>query len=214
MKEEKDPKKNFFHWLDKEKPFVSYLVFIRRAYTDNLKNFMIKLGLIVAGVVSVSLLVDWLTPFESWGMILRSFILVPGSIALFTLLYIFSVFMHNIMSNRDPQWRAFRSRLSANWRLRVSIVVAVFIIILIMGTEHAIGYTLVSSFYGALFLSLLAFIRMTSYEIQLKENGVIDPRDIENKRLTYDRLNSPKLSRKEKKKAAQEQKANNQSQNL
>lgn len=187
---EQTTKRNKFAWLDKDKPFISYLVMLRKQYNTNFKQFFTVTGISLVVFIVIAALIDIFTPFTQLFMVLRSLMLIPGSLLFFSLLYNVSIFLSNVMKARDPQWIPFRFRLSYAWRVRIAIVAAVFLIVLIYGGEFDAAYTARSALYASLFLSLLAFIRMTSKEADLRKYGIPDPRDIENKRKTYEMRSS------------------------
>lgn len=158
-----------------------FLIWIRLQYTKDPRAFLIKFGAITAALFVIDVLVDSLVPFGGpYGvyMLLRSLLLIPTILSVFTLGYALSIFGHRTQMENNPRWVAYRARYSPMWRRRIAIIGAAVLLVLVVGSNQGPVYTVSSSLIGAAALALVSFIRMTKEEVEREEFGVPDPRDL------------------------------------
>lgn len=156
--------------------FRRLLLRLRKQYLFNRAKF---LPLVIASVVvtaAISVAVDILLPWGSWFMVLRTIILVPTAIAIFTLGYCGTLAYHFYRS-RDQSWTSIRGRYSPTWRQRISMVIGAILLVLIYAIAMKPGYTLMSSIIVAIVIGLFVFMRKTSNEMNREDLGIPDARD-------------------------------------
>lgn len=171
--------------------FRKALVRIRREYNQEPKRLYIFSAAVVAILSSISLLIDYLLPFEGLGNVIRSIILIPTSAAIFVLGYAVSLLMHYAKIGQEREWIPYRLRLSPTWRRRVSAIIAAFLVVLTYASGFRVGYTLISSIFVAIVIALFAFMRLTKEEAAREKFGIPDVRDVRHnahmKKLSQDR---------------------------
>lgn len=158
--------------------FRKFLIRLRKAYYRDGKKFFTVGGGVVAALVLLTLLADWLLPFATWGTVLRSALLVPTAAAIFSVGYGVSLRLHDSQVASDPTWAPYRSRFSPTRRLQIAAVVAAVLFVFAYASTRGVGYTLVSSLLTAVGLALLAFVRTTHEEAKRQKLGVPDARDL------------------------------------
>ncbi len=157
------------------------LMRLRDERSSNRKKSLIVLSVFVGMLSVISFLIDFLLPFGSWYMVIRSLLLVPTALSIFSLSYMISLDLHYIRQEHTEGWVPFRLRYSPTWRLRIAAIVFAVLIVFVYASKQAVGYTFFSSVVAASVLALLAFIRTTKQEAQRIKLGIPDSRD-----LTYD----------------------------
>ena len=158
--------------------FRKFLVRIRREYHQNPKRLFIGSFLSTLIFVGLGLLADAFLPFESFGNVVRSIVLIPTSISMFVLGYAISLFMHYARVSSDPNWTPYRLRLSPSWRRRVSAVVGAMMFVVIYANGFRVGYTPTSSVAVAIAIALFAFMRTTKEEAAREQFDIPDVRDV------------------------------------
>jgi len=183
------------NWLRK------LLIEVRRRYgVDPFKSFWVLLAATVA-TGGISLLLDALTPFSSYWMLIRSIWLIPTTLSTFALLYLASIYIHNVRVNANPEWIAYRARYSQKTRIQFSIIAASLLLVGIYVIPKQMGYTFLSALIASGIVGVLAFVRATSAEQKRQKLGIPDSRDI-----AYDFYERAYLREQERKKAAQRKK--------
>lgn len=158
--------------------FRKFLVRIQKEYHQNPRRLYLYSSIIVFGLVVISVLIDSFVPFGGWFTIIRSVLLVPLSISIFILGYSVAIFLHYSQMNQNPNWQAYRLRMSVRWRRRLAIVIGALLLVLVYGAGYSIFYTVFSSVFVACIIALCAFIRTTREERNLEEFNLPDSRDI------------------------------------
>lgn len=158
--------------------FRKFLVRIKREYNTNSKRLFLYSILSSLLFVGIGLLVDAFVPFNSWGNLIRTLILIPTSLSLFILGYGISLYQHYKKIDTDPYWVPFRARLSPTWRRRAALIVAAVLLVGIYANSQTIGYTPVSSLFASIGIAMVAFIRTTKEESRREEFDIPDERDV------------------------------------
>lgn len=181
-----------------------FLVRLRREYYGDAKTFFLKAGGVTAVLALLTLLVDWLLPFNSWAMLLRSALLVPTAVAIFAVFYGVSLRLHSTQVASRDDWIPFRARFSQRWRLQIAAVIMAFLFVFTYAATRGVGYTLTSSVIGAIGIGLLAFVRSTKDEAKRTRLGVPDARDVsyDARKRAYEREREAKKAAKARKSAA------------
>lgn len=175
--------------------FRKALIWIKKQNNTDQKRFLLITGAIFITSLILSLVVDYFTPFYGLWMFIRSIILIPLSLTIFTLSYSLSLYLHKRMIENNPEWVSFRARFSPTWRNRISIIIGAFLLLIIYVSQEKVGYTLVSSTIIAVVIALFAFMRKTKDEKIRSELGVPDERDIEYKKLVEELEEEQKRSK-------------------
>lgn len=158
--------------------FRKALIRIRREYNVNPKALFMYSALASLLTVVIGIVADIFLPFESWGNVVRSVILIPTAASLFTLSYAVSLFMHYSRINSNPDWVPFRLRMSPSWRRRISAIVGAVLLVIMYASGFRIGYTPISSIFVAIAIGLFAFMRTTREEAAREEFNIPDVRDV------------------------------------
>lgn len=154
------------------------LIRLRREYNTRLPRFLLVVGGVLVLSVTAGFLVDSFLPFSGWWNALRSLILIPLSLSLFSLGYVYSIYKHNKKMENDPHWVPYRSRFTLLWRRRIAAIIAAVLFVLVYGSGFSIFYTLISSVFVALGIALFAFIRPNREESLREELSIPDARDL------------------------------------
>jgi len=157
--------------------FRKALVRIRKEYNLNPKRLFLYSGIAALICSLLGILSDVLLPFELWGNIIRSLVLIPTSISMFVFGYGVSLFLHYARIADNPEWQPFRLRFSPTWRRRISAIVAAMMFVGIYANGFRIGYTVIASLFVALAIGLFAFMRTTKEESKREELNLPDIRD-------------------------------------
>lgn len=158
--------------------FRKFLVRIKREYNTNRTKLFLYSVLSSLLFIGIGCLADAFIPFNSWGNVIRTAILIPTSISMFIFGYALSLKMHYKKTDTDPYWIPFRARLSPTWRRRSALILGAFLIVGIYANNQAIGYTAISSLFVAIAIAMIAFIRTTKEEARREEFDIPDDRDI------------------------------------
>lgn len=158
--------------------FRRFLVRIKREYNSNKKRLFLYSILASVLFVAMGLLADAFIPFNSWGNIIRTVILIPTTLSIFIAGYATSLHLHYKKIDSDPSWVPYRARLSPTWRRRTALIVGAFLLVGIYANSATIGYTPISSVFAAIVVSMIAFIRTTREEAQREEYDIPDERDV------------------------------------
>ena len=134
------------------------------------------LGFLVLGAASVAL--DILLPFESWFNFLRSALLIPLSLIVFTLGYWITCWRVDAKRALDPEYMTLREKVSPMWRRRFAIIAAAVALLLAYTSMDTVGMTVSGSFVVALVIGAVTFARMTTTEKKRESIGVPDKRDL------------------------------------
>lgn len=158
--------------------FRKALMRIRRMYYTDLKRSLViaLLGFLVLGAASVAL--DILLPFESWFNFLRSALLIPLSLIVFTLGYWTTCWRVDAKRALDPEYMTLREKVSPMWRRRFAIIAAAVALLLAYTSMDTVGMTISGSFVVALVIGAVTFARMTTTEKKREAIGVPDKRDL------------------------------------
>lgn len=158
--------------------FRKALMRIRRMYYTDLKRSLViaLLGFLVLGAASVAL--DILLPFESWFNFLRSALLIPLSLIVFTLGYWITCWRVDAKRALDPEYMTLREKVSPMWRRRFAIIAAAVALLLAYTSMDTVGMTVSGSFVVALVIGAVTFARMTTTEKKRESIGVPDKRDL------------------------------------
>lgn len=162
-------------------PFRKALIWIRDKQRNNAGNlyFFAACGFIAFAIIAV--LVDSFAPWEGWGMVIRSFLMLPLAAFSFAGLYAFSLEMSEKRSTEakvnDEEWTPFRLRYSPKFRRNISFIIGAVGFVLIYALNDFTGYTVVASFTVTLIIALVAFCRYTRSESKRAELSIPDPRD-------------------------------------
>jgi glucan phosphoethanolaminetransferase (alkaline phosphatase superfamily) len=156
--------------------FRRLLVAIRNEYLYQRKRLFVvsAVASVLLGALSVGL--DFLLPWQSWGMVLRTLLLIPTAASIFVLGYA-AVIGYCFFKAQDETWVSLRSRYSPTWRQRISMVIGALLFVMIYAITMKPGYTLTSSIIVAIVIGLFVFMRKTSLEINREELGIPDARD-------------------------------------
>lgn len=157
--------------------FRKALVRIRKEYNQNPKRLFLYSGLSILVCSLFGVLSDFVLPFVLWGNLIRSLILIPTAISMFTFGYGVSLFMHYAKLESDPNWMPYRLRFSPSWRRRMSLIAAALMFVGIYANGFRIGYTIIASVFVALTIALFAFMRTTREESRREELNLPDSRD-------------------------------------
>ena len=179
-----------------------FLIRLRKEYYADVRKFYIRFGGVAAVLAIVTLLADWLLPFGGWGTLVRSFLLVPTAVAIFSTAYGLSLYLHEAQLRANEDWRPYRARFSPRWRLQISAVVGALLFVFAYASTRGVGYTLTSSIIGAVIVALFAFVRTTREESKRVKLGIPDARDVayDARRRQYERDLQAKKDAKERKK--------------
>lgn len=154
------------------------LVYLRREYNTNLRQILMIAGGVFALTLILGVLLDVFAPFERWWNVLRSAVLIPQTVSIFTLMYLGALYLHYQRLQIQEDWEPYRLRFSVRLRRQMAAVGGAIIFVFIYATSFGPGYTFMSSFLLALVIGLLAFIRPTQKEFVREEYGLPDSRDI------------------------------------
>lgn len=157
--------------------FRKALVRIRREYNTNPRNLFLYSLIAVLIFSGLGVVADIFLPFEMWGNLVRSLILIPTSAAMFILSYAVSLFLHYGRTRGNPEWIPYRSRFSPSWRRRIALVIAAFLAVAMYANDFRVGYTAISAVIVTIAIALFAFIRTTKEEANREELGLPDSRD-------------------------------------
>lgn len=157
--------------------FRKALVRIRKEYNEDPKRLFMYSGIASLICILVGLGLDFFLPFELWGNVIRSLVLIPSSISMFVFGYGFSLFLHYAKLESDPDWTPFRLRYSPTWRRRIAIIAGAFMFVGMYANGFRIGYTALASLFVALVIALFAFMRTTREETKREELNLPDSRD-------------------------------------
>ncbi len=179
------------------KLFRSQLQKLKMEFINNSKRmWLIALGAALISTV-LGVLADWLLPWVSFGMILRSIILIPSAVSYFAVGYGLMLLYYNKRMG-DSNWVPIRARFSPIWRVRLSVIVGALLLVMIYASnQQHIGYTAGSSLIAAFIISLFVFMRKTTQELKRETLGIPDPRDIAANAYKIKRANEMKLKLKQ-----------------
>lgn len=185
------------------------LVWLRDEFDERRKDLLVKVfvAVLVCGLVTV--LVDTLLPFGGIPNLLRSLLLVPTSIAIFSLAYVASLWLHGQRMEHDEDWVPYRARFSPSWRRRIAVVLAALLLVLAQAIEPGPAYTFTSSILGAIIIATMAFLRTSKQEASREELGIPDSRDViyDAEKRRFEREQALKRASKRSAKADREKKA-------
>lgn len=160
-------------------------VYFRRLLIDLRRRFNIDrsratLGLMgaVFATIVICVLFDTFVPTSGFGNIVRSLLLIPASLVLFSTGYFISLGLNEKRTLENPDWLPYRARYSQRVRIQFSIVFGAFLFVLLYIIPKNQGYTLYSSLLAAGVLGILAFTRQTSAEQKRSKLGIPDSRDV------------------------------------
>lgn len=156
--------------------FRRLLLKLRKQYLFNKPKFLPLSILSVVVFSIISLGIDFLLPWGSWGMVIRTIVLIPTAISIFVLGYS-GVLAYHFYQSRDRSWTPLRGRYSPTWRQRISMIIGAVLLVLIYAIAMKPGYTLMSSAIIAVVIGLFVFMRKTSNEMNREELGIPDARD-------------------------------------
>lgn len=154
------------------------LINIRKISKGNRQKYFAVTGTALAILIGIAVIIDSLLPFEGWLTLLRSALVIPISLLMFSFGYALSVFLYEMQMQKNDDWVPFRLRFSLNWRRRIAIIAGAIIFLFIYATSPSPLYTTMSSAYIAIILAVLAFIRPTNAESIREELNIPDVRDI------------------------------------
>ncbi len=157
--------------------FRKFLSLLRREYNGYAKRYFLVAGAGLLLSALLSLLVDFLIPFEGFWNALRSLMLIPTTLSIFALGYGSALFLHERQVATNPEWVPFRKRFSPLWRRNISLIAGALIIIFVYALGQRPGYTLFSSAFVAIVIGLFAFMRTTREEALREELSLPDSRD-------------------------------------
>jgi len=158
------------------KNFREALLLIRDWFLTDRKKLFLIAGAASAILGLITVAADLFLPWGSWGMVARTLLLVPTSVALFVLGYAGAIWW-TFFKARDPEWTNVRARFSPTWRQRISAIIAAILLVVIYAVTTRPGYTLTSSVIVAVIIGLFVFMRKTVAEINREELGIPDARD-------------------------------------
>lgn len=162
--------------------FRKSLLYIRKNYNtkDTRVRFLSIWGAVFLFGVLAGVAVDIFLPFEQWWNVLRAALVIPTAAAGFILAYSFSLFLHYRKVSQDYSWEPYRARLSAMWRRRIAAIIAtVGVVILYANSIHpSYAYTLLTTLFAVLIISLFAYIRPSREEARREALDIPDARDI------------------------------------
>ena len=152
------------------------LIWLRKNLYKNTNKTYLVAFVVLTLSAGAGILMDYFLPFNVWYNILRVFSAVPTSLALFTVFYGASL---NLGDKRmkDEDWVPLRERFSYSWRVRISLIIGAFLVLIAYGTQKTLVYTLISAFVLTTIVSLLVFSRKTRIEQIQEEYGLPDSRD-------------------------------------
>lgn len=156
--------------------FRRLLVRIRNEYIYNRTKLFAYSGAASALLALLTVGLDFILPWETWGMVIRTILLIPTAVAIFVLGYS-GVLAYCFFKAQDETWTSLRARYSPTWRQRISMVIGAVLFVLIYAISMRPGYTLVSSVIVAIVIGLFVFMRKTSIEMNREELGIPDARD-------------------------------------
>lgn len=154
------------------------LVRLRDEFDSDSRRLYLLTGLAALGFALITLLVDWLLPFGGLFNLLRSLLLVPTAVSIFSFAYGVSLYFHLQRLENDEEWIPYRARFSPAWRRRIAVIVGAVLIVLAQGGGPGVGYTLTAAIIGAVVIAVLAFIRTSKQEASREELGIPDSRDV------------------------------------
>jgi len=156
--------------------FRRLLVQLRNQYLYNRKRLFVYSGAASALLAAITIGIDFVLPFASWGMLIRTLLLIPTSVAIFVLGYS-AVIAYTFYKADDENWTSLRAKYSPTWRQRISMVIGAILFVLVYAISMKPGYTLTSSIIVAIVIGLFVFMRKTTVEINREELGIPDARD-------------------------------------
>lgn len=177
------------------------LVWLRDEYDRDRKQLLIRLLAAFLVCALVDTLVDLFFAMEGPANILRSLLLVPTSIAIFSLAYVASIATHKKRVEENPAWVPYRLRFSPSWRLRMGLITAAVLLVFAQAVPKDTGYTLSSSAIGACVIAIFAFLRRSNAEVAREELGIPDARDViyDARKREFEREQARKKAAKKKK---------------
>jgi len=158
--------------------FRRFLVRIKKEYNTNRKNLFLFSTLASVLFILIGIAADLFIPFNSWGNLIRTLILIPTATSMFIWGYSIAIHNHYKKIETDPMWVPFRARLSPTWRRRTALIVGAVLVVGVYANSQSIGYTPISSLFTAIVIGLVAFIRTTREEARREEFDIPDERDI------------------------------------
>lgn len=194
--------------------FRKFLIWIKKERNKNAKKLYLLSFLASLLGVLIGTALDLFVPFNSWGNVSRTAVLLPTMVSMFIFGYAISIHLHNKRISEDPLWQPYRARLSPSWRRRAALVVGAFILLAVYANGQSIGYTPISSLLAAVVIGLIAFIRTTTEEAQREELNIPDSRDIryeqQVKKLEQARAEAQRKKAERKKKQSEKDSENNE----
>lgn len=161
--------------------FLKYLQKVRKWVNSDPKRFYLILMTVVVGFSGLSILLDILLPKTMLYHFIRSFVIIPFSVSLFTFLYGIYHRKFEQSESDNPLKDSVREKYSFNQRINISILTMSLLIvihILVVSNESALYSILTALLCSALgFLAL--FVRPFRDEYLRAEYELEDERDLE-----------------------------------
>lgn len=164
--------------------FRRYLIALRRANNDGLFwNLPMFLGGLSVLAILLSILIDFLLPFNYFTNALKGFVAVGLGIMLFSSLYLFSSMSTEAKIENDRYYNPIRDRFSNKQRVNISIVIITIggFVLLVSDPKSPI-FTLKSGLFITLTLVMIAFARKQREEFLKDIYEIPDYRDMKPKK--------------------------------
>lgn len=143
---------------------------------------------------------DAFVPDGIWWNLIRTAVAVPTALAVFGACYFLGLGLHySKLQAENSTWVPFRFRLSFAWRVRVSVLIAVFLYLPVYAVHGTNLMTAVSAGYLSAIAALLLFCRTSVKEREMQKKGIPDIRDARMSKAIREREEERERKREEKK---------------
>lgn len=150
---------------------------LRQRYFTQFKATSTVIGATLLISVVAGVLIDVFLPFTSWPNVARAVVAVPGSLSLFSALYLLSFAIYNGRRNTDPTYRPIKERWSPRVRNGMSIFFAAILIAILLSVGRGPVYTVANFFVISGFIAVILFSLPSEVERERAFYGIPDPRD-------------------------------------
>lgn len=163
--------------------FRRYLIQIRRFQNEGLFWNLPLLFLIISIIgLTIGLIVDLFVPFNYVSNMFRGVIAIITGITMFSSSYLYTSNRRDKILIVDRYYKSVRERFSYKQRLNFSILVGTLsFLFVILGDKNSVIFTLKSSLFIFLILTLTAFTRRLRDEFIKDIFDIPDLRDLESK---------------------------------
>lgn len=160
-------------------PFRKALIWIKKQYTGNSFRLFLFSGVGVILFAGISLLLDFLLPWNQTAVFVRAIISLPLAACIFVFAYggVIAYVDRRVRDSEESSYKTWRERLSPTMRTRISIIIGAVLFVIMFAVTMRPGYTIAASCIVAIVAGLFVFMRKTSLELRRETIGLPDARD-------------------------------------